>query len=47
MEIDRRVSEIMEEADRLLRDYPELSFQEAVEKAKEFYGGDGDVERRI
>ena len=47
MEIDRRVSEIMEEADRLLRDFPELNFQEAVEKAKELYGGDGHAECRI
>lgn len=47
MGIDRRVSKIMEEADRLLRDYPELNFNEAVEKAKELYRGDTDAECRI
>lgn len=43
----KRHIEIIEEAVRIMRDYPELTHQEALDKAKEVLGyEEGEDERR-
>lgn len=38
--------DVIDEAARLIRDYPELSFKEAIQKAKEMLGNEESIFKR-
>lgn len=35
---DKKIQEVVDEAVRLIRDYPELKYSEAIKKAKDILG---------
>lgn len=42
----KRIARVAEEAAKLMRDYPNLKFGEALEKAREIYGIKDDLEKK-